>query len=307
MTFMQTLQDLSARFSFPGRVLFEAGGGGLTCATLKSPGGESEVYLHGAHVTKFAPVGGRPLLFMSAQSLFQNDKPIRGGVPVIFPWFGPRQNDAVGNSPMHGFARLMDWTVETASHDEESTTLVLRLASSAATRTLWAGEFVLRYTVIVAKTLTLELSVDNTGGEAFTFEEALHTYLAVADVRQCAIEGLDGVTYLDKTDGMAKKVQSGAIQIIGETDRVYLGTKSTCTVSDPGNGRRIVVAKEDSDATVVWNPWIAKAKAMADFGDEEWTKMLCIETCNVNVHAITLAAGGRHSMRAAIGEDEGKG
>lgn len=299
---MQTPQDPLARFSIPGRVLFEAGGGGLTRAILKSPGGEAEIYLHGAHVTRFTSAGGKPLLFMSEKSLFQADRPMRGGVPVIFPWFGPRSPDPVGNSPMHGFARLSEWMVEAARQDAETTTLVLRLESSAATRALWKGEFVLRYTVRVGKTLTLELAVENTGGEVFTFEEALHTYLAVADVRECAIDGLDGVTYLDKTDGMAKKVQHGAISITSETDRVYLGTTSTCTVSDPGNGRRIVVGKENSDATVVWNPWIAKAKAMADFGDEEWTKMLCIETCNVNVHAIKLAAGGRHLMRAVIGE-----
>jgi glucose-6-phosphate 1-epimerase len=298
---MQTLADLSARFSIPGRVSFEAGNGGLIRTKLQSPGGEAEVYLHGAHVTHFAPTNGKPVLFTSSKSLFQPDKPIRGGVPLIFPWFGPRQPDPVGNSPMHGFARLSEWTVEATRHEDKSTTLVLRLEASPATRALWPGAFVLRYSGTVTDKLTLELAVENIGQEAFTFEEALHTYLELADVRQSAIEGLAGVTYLDKTDQATRKVQDALpIRITAETDRVYLGTQSPCTIEDPGNGRRIAVSKENSDATVVWNPWIAKAKAMADFGDDEWTKMVCIETCNVNVHAVKLEAGAKHVMRAVI-------
>jgi D-hexose-6-phosphate mutarotase len=297
---MLLLDQLSKTFAVSGRISFEKGEGGLTRVALKSPGGEAEVYLHGGHVTRFTPTGGKPVLFLSAKSLFQNGKPIRGGIPLIFPWFGPRQNDPVENSPMHGFARLLEWSVESASAEAASTTLVLRLETSAATRAFWAGEFVLRYTVTVSQELSLELAVENVGREAFAFEEALHTYLALADVRQSSIEGLDGVTYLDKVDQGAAKVQDGAIRIVGETDRIYLSTKAACTVSDPKNARRIIVDKENSDATVVWNPWVAKAKAMADFGDEEWTQMLCIETCNVNVHSIRLEAGGRHVMRAKI-------
>lgn len=297
---MQSVDELSKAFAVSGRVSFEKGEGGLTRVVLKSPGAEAEVYLHGGQVTRFGRARGKPVLFLSGNSLFQNDKPIRGGVPLIFPWFGPRQNDPVGNSPMHGFARLLEWTVDTASATADATTVVLRLEANSATRALWAGEFVLRYTITVSETMKLELAVENVGRDAFVFEEALHTYLAVADVRQSLISGLEGATYIDKVDQAARKVQQGAITVKAETDRIYLETKSACMVSDPGNARRIIVSKENSDATVVWNPWVAKAKAMADFGDDEWPDMLCIETCNVNIHAIKLEAGGRHAMRAEI-------
>jgi len=299
---MQSSEDLSTRFGIPNRVTFEPGNGGLTKATLISPASQAEVYLHGGHVTRFALAGKRPLLFTSAQSLYQSDKPIRGGVPLIFPWFGPRQPDPIGNSPMHGFARLSEWTVELARNDAQSTTLILRLEASQSTRAFWPGEFVLRYQITIADKLALEFSVQNVGNEPFTFEEALHTYLEVGDVRRISIDGLAGATFIDKVDQLARKVQDGAIQITGETDRVYLSTRSTCTVADAANDRRIVVSKENSDATVVWNPWIAKAKAMADFGDDEWTKMVCIETCNVNIHAVKLDPGVTHTMKAVIAE-----
>jgi glucose-6-phosphate 1-epimerase len=51
---------------------------------------------------------------------------------------------------------------------------------------------------------------------------------------------------------------------------------------------------------VVWNPWIAKAKAMADFGDDEWPRMLCIETANAAQCAVRLAPRSTHRMMARI-------
>jgi D-hexose-6-phosphate mutarotase len=129
----------------------------------------------------------------------------------------------------------------------------------------------------------------------------MHTYFTVGDVRQIGISGLSGSTFIDKVDKFARKPQGAEpIKITGETDRVYLATKAACVIEDPVLKRKITVEKENSDATVVWNPWIAKAKAMADFGDEEWPGMVCVETCNVAEHAITLAPGQSHSMTAVV-------
>jgi len=262
------------------------------------------MYLHGAHVTHFAITGGPPVLFMSKASTFQADKPIRGGVPICFPWFGPRANDPLaasgGASPMHGFARLTEWDVEKSSALGNNVSITLVLRANEATRKLWAHEFTARYTITLSDTLELELSVANGEDAPLEFEEALHTYFTVADVRKTRLEGLDGRTYIDKTDGLAQKVQQGDVTISSETDRVYLDTQRAITIHDAGNKRRIINSKESSDATVVWNPWIAKAKAMADFGDEEWPGMVCVETCNVGQNKVMLAAGGVHYMRASI-------
>jgi glucose-6-phosphate 1-epimerase len=300
---METLERLAA-FSVPGRVEFEFGRGGFICAVLKSRAAEARVYLHGGHVSHFQRRGGRPVLFMSTESLFVVDKPIRGGVPVIFPWFGPRTNDPVGGSPMHGFARVMEWEVESSDARGDPSSIILVLRADESTRRWFGGEFVLRHRVSVGERLTMELTVENAGRGAFSFEEALHTYFSVSDVRNVTIEGLAGVSYIDKMDQFARKVQDASpIRITGETDRVYLGTRSTCVIHDPGFGRRIVIEKENSEATVVWNPWVAKAKAMADFGDEEWVGMVCVESGNVGEGGVRLEAGGRHVMRAGVGDE----
>jgi len=88
--------------------------------------------------------------------------------------------------------------------------------------------------------------------------------------------------------------------IAGETDRVYTGATGEVTIEDPGWGRRILVRKEGSATTVVWNPWIAKARAMPDFGDDEWAGMLCVETANAMSDAVTLAPGATHVMAVTI-------
>jgi glucose-6-phosphate 1-epimerase len=296
------LQELNRQFGGDG-VGFAEGRGGLPVARLKNRGGGgAEVYLHGAHVTAFNKAGGPGVLFVSGQSLFRPDRAIRGGIPVIFPWFGQRQPDPVGKSPMHGFARLSAWEVESARGGAEAVSLTLSLTPNDLSRSLWPHDFRLTYTVTLdGDALKLDLTVTNTGAEGFAFEEALHTYFAVGDVRRVSVEGLAHANYLDKTENFAEKTQDAApVTFSGETDRVYLGTPATVTIRDPGLGRRVVVEKGHSEATVVWNPWVEKAKAMADFGDEEWPQMVCVETANVGPHAVTLAAGASHTMRVGI-------
>src|SRR5689334_18278325 len=106
---MATSHELNERFADDG-LHFEDAAGGLVRAVIETPAAQGEVYLHGAHITRFAPAGHAPVLFLSEKSQFAPDKAIRGGVPICFPWFGPRASDET--APMHGFARVLEWSVE---------------------------------------------------------------------------------------------------------------------------------------------------------------------------------------------------
>jgi D-hexose-6-phosphate mutarotase len=288
------------RLEIPQIATFDVGKGNLPRLAIRTPLAEADIYLHGAHVTHFRPAGQEPVLFMSEKSLFAADKAIRGGVPLIFPWFGARTGHP--ESPAHGFARTTDWQVESLSEDGDGViTAVFHLGSDAQTQAVWPSEFRLRYRVAVGRTLSLTLEVETTSTQPFSFENALHTYLAVHDARETSTTGLEDTEYLDKTDNFQRKNQGKElIRITQETDRVYENTRKTCIVEDPGFHRRLIVEKSGSQSTVVWNPWVAKAAAMADFGDDEWPRMLCIETANVGANAITLAPEKTHSMRAVI-------
>lgn len=257
---------------------------------LQTPTARAELFANGAHLARFE-AQNEPLLFLSRASAFESGQPIRGGVPICFPWFGP--NASAPQQPAHGFARILPWEVERG--DDSA---LFRLASSDATRALWPHEFAATYRVeALERGFRLVFEVANRDADAFTFEVALHTYFAVADARQVSIAGLDGKTYIDKMDALARKTQRGDISFEGETDRVYLDAGGPVTLRD---GARTVRIAGDAGwkSTVVWNPWIAKARALKDLGDEEWTEFVCIESGAVADDAITLAAG--QSYRLAI-------
>ena len=288
------------RTSLPPTVVFDAGNGQLPRLTIANKLARAEIYLHGAHVTAWQPTGHAPVLWTSGSSWWEAAKPIRGGVPICFPWFGPNAGDA--SAPGHGFARLAEWTLVGASDDAQGAThLAFQLTHATATHPAWSHPFEAIFRVTVGSSLVMTLDIVNAGRQAFSFEEALHTYFAVQKVDAIEIRGLEDTDYLDKVGGTTRKHQGAeAIRFTGETDRVYLDTRGATTIHDPGLRRRIAIGKSHSDATVVWNPWIAKARAMPDFGDDEWPGMVCVETCNVNVHAVTLAPGARHTMTATI-------
>jgi glucose-6-phosphate 1-epimerase len=295
-----TPTNLAERFAIPDALRFEEGHGGLTRAIISTPAAEAEIYLHGAHLTHWKPRGAEPVLFLSSKSFFEPGKAIRGGVPVIFPWFGPRGEGQAG--PMHGFARTMEWTVEETALDKDGNVeIALVLEPDEGTRSLGYDAFHLRFRVTVGRTLEMKLETRNDGAEPLVFQEALHTYFAIGDIYRVRVSGLEGAVYIDKADGFQRKRQgSDPIQITKETDRVYVNTASTCVIGDPASGRRIMVEKSGSEATVVWNPWDEKIKTFADMTPEDWKHMICVETANAGDHSIHLAPGASHMLVASI-------
>jgi D-hexose-6-phosphate mutarotase len=288
---------------FPEGVRIEKGSGNLDRIAIAADQGEAHVYLHGAQVTHFQPRGARPVLFVSRRSQFEAGmpgKPIRGGVPLCFPWFGPKAG--APDAPMHGVARTLTWRLDAVIRgDSGAVRAMLHLESNDFTLRLFPFEFAATFVVTVDARLTMDLAVRNTGREPMQIEEAFHSYFAVGDARRVAIGGLEGLSYVDKTDAFARKAGERApVAIARETDRIYTGARTTVGIADPAWGRRIVVDKSGSATTVVWNPWIDKAKALADFGDDEWTEMVCVETANAMDDAVTIAPGAMHAMSATI-------
>jgi glucose-6-phosphate 1-epimerase len=308
------LAALREQFAIPGVLGFEKTASGLMIARVTAPAAEAAIYLQGAHLTHWKPKGEAPAIFLSQRAEFGPGKAIRGGVPVIFPWFGERHDGKTG--PMHGFARISDWELAFAAMAGEELHLAFTLAPNDLSRSLGFDHFRLSYRVTIGRTLTLELAVMNDSGSGgaretsaemnalgapLVFEEALHTYYAVADARRVLIDGLGGTTYIDKVDEMKRKAQpEGAMRFQGRTDRPYLNTEATCVLHDYAGARRITVAKKGSRSTVVWNPWKDLTEKMVDMEPDAWLHMTCVETANVDDDTVTLAAGATHSMRAHI-------
>lgn len=294
-----TNSELREKFnSFP--VLFTTGKGGLSCLQIKTELAEATVYLHGAHITHFQPAGQKPLLFMSTNSLFVPGKPIRGGIPICWPWFGPKADNPA--APMHGVARLLEWTVSSISENPDGEIdICLKLYPSELSNEYWGREFLLEYRIRIGRQLSLCLSTTNSGKTPFTINEALHSYFTVGDVRGISVTGLEKRSYMDKTLNMQRFIQGDEpLCVTGETDRHFVNTPDTCIINDPSLGRRIFIEKGGSKSTVVWNPWIAKSKAMPDFGDDEWVGMVCVETANAADNAVIIPPGSTHELKAML-------
>jgi D-hexose-6-phosphate mutarotase len=280
----------------PPGVRLTAGRGGLPCLEVATPLAEAHVYLQGAHVTAYAPRDTAPILFLSRAARFEPGVAIRGGIPLVFPWFGPKAGDPT--APRHGPARLAAWTLETAAVDAAGV-LHLLLGLDGVTAAEWPAGARLRYRVEIGSALRLTLEVENRGPGPFAFEEALHTYLAVEDVERISVTGLEGAAFVDETDDFARKREGDAPLVVrGETDRIYDDTRATCVVRDPVGRRRLEIVKTGSEATVVWNP--GAARALPDLAADEWPRFLCVESGNVGRGAVTVDPGARHRLTVSI-------
>jgi glucose-6-phosphate 1-epimerase len=282
------------KHEIPGHIAITSGNGGLPKIEVKTGLSTAEIYLHGAHITSFQKNGEPPLLFMSGKSHFAPDMAIRGGVPVCFPWFGGRDG-----LPAHGFARLTEWELTaTKTLPGGGASLCFQLPENAG------GAEALRakteFIMTVTDTLTMELKVENTSSGTISFEECLHAYFTVGDIKDVSVTGLKGVAFLDKVGGLQKVETDDAIRFTAETDRVYLDTTSAVEIHDTRLGRKIRVEKSGSASTVVWNPWVAKSKAMPDFGDEEFHRMVCVEAGNVGQNKVTLAPGKISALKVIL-------
>jgi glucose-6-phosphate 1-epimerase len=111
-------------------------------------------------------------------------------------------------------------------------------------------------------------------------DAGLHTYFNIGDVRQAQVLGLAGHDYIDKVGESAERTQSGPINFDGPVNRIYLDTADELIIDDPSLDRRIHIEREGSRSAVVWNPWIEQSRSMGDFGDDEYLRMVCVETTN---------------------------
>ena len=293
------LEELNSRHGIADHLRFVAGPNNLPVARIENVHATAEIHLHGAHVTGFQPRNRKPVLWMSRNAIFNPPKPIRGGVPICWPWFGvPGEHP---ERPQHGFARNRQWEVtESRALAAGETVIEFGLVHDADSLAIWPHEFRLGYRVTVGMSLTMALTFNNPGEIPVEAGVALHTYFAVGDVAGIRISGLDSREYHDQLDGMKIKQQAGDISIGEEVDRIYLDTEDECVIHDPNWNRRIRVAKSGSRSTVVWNPWIEKSKRMLDYPDDGYPEMVCIETTNAARDVRTVPAGDSHTVSQTV-------
>jgi glucose-6-phosphate 1-epimerase len=282
-----TAKELDLHFGIAGRAQVLAEEGGLPKVRITAPQSTGEMHLHGAQVTSWKPEGTEEVIFLSRYARWAEGQAIRGGIPICFPWFRAKVDDP--RAPAHGFVRTRIWALKSIEYNSAGVTVSMSTESDADSRRWFPAEFRLLQRVTFGSDLKLEFTVSNTGASPFRFEEALHAYYRVDDVRKVRIRGLDGAAYLDNTDSNREKRQQGDIVISSPTDSAYVNTRNALQLLDPGLNRSICIAKQNSSTTVIWNPWAEGARTLSDLGEDEWPHMLCAEASNILQNAVELA------------------
>jgi glucose-6-phosphate 1-epimerase len=284
----------------PG-VMFRDGPGELECVEVQNRHATACVALQGAHVLAWTPHDEERVIWISEAARYAPGVPIRGGIPICWPWFGPHATDP--KLPQHGIARTAEFQVVAVERlFDDRTRLTFRLPDGNA-REAWPYPTELLYMVTVGRTLELDLVTRNAGAEPVTVGQALHTYFRVSDYTGVTVHGVEGSRYLDKVEGV-EKVQDRPLRLAGKVDRVYLESVRDCVIEDPGLSRAIRITKRNSHSTVVWNPGIDGAAPGSDFGPGGSRGMLCVETANAAADVVRLEPHAVHLLFARFSVEQ---
>lgn len=294
-----TIEQLNAKFGIAGQLKLIAGKGGLPMIQIETAKAKALISIHAGQVLSYKPAGeAEDVLFLSEKAYYQDGKAIKGGAPVCWPWFGA---DPEGKGrPGHGFVRNRGWNlVATEALANGDIKVTVGLDDTPETQAIWPYAFSLRQEIVIGDTLNLSLITRNTGKEKFTITQAFHTYFKVGDITRAKVLGLTGCDYLDKAGGgSAQRHQTGDVTIDAEVDRIYLNVGNTLTIADGALNRRIQITSQGSKTAVVWNPWEKIARDMADLEDDDYKRLLCVETTNAANDVVEVAASGECSLVA---------
>jgi len=269
---------------------------GLSCWRVDTAHASAAISVFGGQVLSFVPAGGEEVFWRSpAPSALP--APIRGGVPVCWPYFA-RQGQS-GELPAHGFVRTLAWALREAQREDDgalSLTLTPPVIESLPLR------LVMR--LRIGHRLEQALVTDNIGDETVVFTQALHNYFRVSDALAVDVEGLDGLVYLDKLDQGREYRQHGAWNLQGprdpgRSDRIYTDTAGRYVLRDHAGSRKILMTTAGSRSAVVWNPGEIIAQQLPDIGPG-WREYVALEAGNVGPDLIELPAGGRHVLKQTI-------
>jgi glucose-6-phosphate 1-epimerase len=297
---MVDIVKLNKEFSLGGIVKFSGQKDELISLTVSNKYAEAKISMYGAHMMSFRPRNSEEVLWMSPKSNFEVGRPIRGGIPVCFPWFGPHKTDP--GKPQHGFGRLMYWQVTETSVQTTGETLVrLQMDACEKTRTFWPFDFTACLTVIVGQTLIVSLEVLNRSTEDFEYTCALHSYYNISTIGNITISGLKGTSYHSQIDRGEYVQESTKLEINNAETRHYYNTEATCILEDKGLKRKIRIAKAGSRVTTVWNPGKEACATMEDMPSDAYLHFVCVEAVNAFSDVIKLLPEQSHTTSIVIG------
>lgn len=293
-----TINELNTRYGAPGRIVFRQGHCGYPEVVLANKFGAAEIALLGANVLSYKPTGHTPVIFRPKKRDYNRGESFHGGIPICWPQFGRL---AIPNMAVHGFARMMPFSVRATQYSEDMTEITLALKSTEVTKSLWPYDFDLEVKISVSMKLNLKLTTKNTGEKPFEFTAGFHPYFLVRERNDVTLRGLDGCKYIFAED-MSEHVQKDDLKLNIDADHVYTHKeeiKHEFAILDPGLKRALAMVTTGNECAVVWNPGL-KIK-LADLEEDDWRKFVCVEPVTIWPKALqSLKPGEKHELVVAI-------
>lgn len=255
----------------------------LPCYQLQFADASVVVSAYGAQVLSYQPKPGQELLWLSPLAVWHNQQPIRGGVPVCWPWFGPAAsqfNPAQQKLPNHGLVRTRLWTL--MQHNVTADFCQLCLSVFIDDLPYYPAKNVeLSLTVTLsASGLDITLRCD----QALLQQAALHSYFQVAQLAQVNVTGI-GEQYIDKVLENTQVSEEAHLCFNQEIDRIY--TQPAAELCLHSVKQHIAITQQGFDSTVVWNPWVLRCAAISDLADDSYQDFVCVESARLDLALAT--------------------
>lgn len=299
--YLSHISQLNAAFGVEEQLVFFDRAGGVPCVSIRNQSATALISLYGGQVLSYKPhAEDKDLLFLSESAYFDATRPIRGGIPICWPWFGP--DPECLKRPNHGFVRTALWTVvQAVAQSADRTRITLSYKTDDSAVDLWPHQCALTLDIDVGEKLTVMLTTCNSGSKPFYLTQALHTYFSVEDVEHTQLLGLNGRPYVDHlTSDPQQTDRQAAVEIHQETERVYYGQDIAMILDDRLSKRRIHIEPVGSSSVVVWNPWIAKSRGMGDLDDGAYRRFVCVETGHVAPQGLELSPGQQIQLQTTF-------
>ncbi|HBN88262.1 D-hexose-6-phosphate mutarotase [Rheinheimera aquimaris] len=249
----------------------------LPCITLQYGNATAVISLYGGQVLSYRPAPDVDKLWLSPLAQWHNQTPIRGGVPICWPWFGPadsRVNPKQNKVPNHGVVRTRMWQLVNQHTDDSHANATLEITVDDLPH--HAGDVTLQLQVILDSRLTINLCCNT----SLPQQAALHSYFAITELTQTRVQPLPR-QYSDKVTATTVSDASEQAIFNAEVDRVYPSPAASLQLLMPDSV--VTLNQHGQDATVVWNPWVERSQQITDLHDNSYLEFICVETARLQL------------------------
>jgi len=250
----------------------------VQCLAINHQLASAKVSLYGGQVLSWQPVGQQDVFWLSENTLYQQGKAIRGGIPLCWPWFGGYKT--AGN---HGFVRNQQWQLDDVKVSEQGVNVILSWQGENM-HSLWPTPAKLTQHLFFGASFKQRLVMHNLSDQVVQYTGALHSYFAVNHPKKTTVNGLNGALF-DCKLSQEQQLTDNKENMVGPIDRIYYN-KEPMEIVDAGNKRTIKVSAENTHQWVLWNPGQATAEQMADVHDSGENEFVCLEAANTQWQSI---------------------